>query len=339
MSTSAGPATAEGPYFDELTRGQRFASAPAMTLTAGAAAVHQSIVGDRLRISLDEELSARMTDRAALLAHPALVWNVAIGQSTTATQNVVANLFYRGLAFQRAPALGDTLHTVTEVVGLRQNTARDGRPATGMAALEIVTLDQHGRLVLAFWRCAMLPLRDPKGFTEHRDDLTEIGTVVSDDQLTAAVADWDLSAAEPVAGSPCFGDIRVGQAWSVQGGDVVSSAPELARLTLNVAAAHHDGVSRPGGRLVYGGHTIAVALAQACRALPNLLTVTAWHGCDHTGPVREGDTLFSTIEVELVRPLRDDTGLVHLRSRVSARRTPEEAARPVLDWRYVALML
>ena len=28
--------------------------------------------------------------------------------------------------------------------------------------------------------------------------------------------------------------------WAVQGGDVVSSAPELARLTLNVATVHHD---------------------------------------------------------------------------------------------------
>ena len=41
-------------------------------------------------------------------------------------------------------------------------------------------------------------------------------------------------------------------------GDVVSSAPELARLTLNIAATHHD--SRVGGRrLVYGGHTIGLA--------------------------------------------------------------------------------
>jgi len=339
MSTLEQPAQATGPYFDDLAIGQRFESAPAMTLTSGAAAVHQSILGDRLRLSLDEELSARVSGRAALLAHPALVWNVAIGQSTTATQNVVANLFYRGLAFQRAPAIGDTLHTVTEVVGLRQNNVRPGRPSTGLAALEIVTLDQHGHLVLAFWRCAMLPLREANAVTQHQDDLSQIGSTVGSDQLTAAVDGWDLTAAEPVAGGPSFAHLRAGDAWSVEAGDVVSSAPDLARLTLNVAAVHHDGVSRSSGRLVYGGHTIGVALSQACRALPNLLTVTAWHGCDHTGPVHEGDTLFSSIEVERVQPLRDGAGLVHLRSRVSARRTPTDVARSVLDWRYVALML
>ena len=41
---------AGGPYFDDLEVGQVFDSAPSMTLTPGAAAVHQSIIGDRLRL-------------------------------------------------------------------------------------------------------------------------------------------------------------------------------------------------------------------------------------------------------------------------------------------------
>jgi acyl dehydratase len=73
-------------------------------------------------------------------------------------------------------------------------------------------------------------------------------------------------------------------------GDVVSSAPELPRLALNIAAAHHD--SRVGGRrLVYGAHTIGLALGQASRLLPNLVTVLGSESCDHTGPVHEGDIL------------------------------------------------
>ena len=85
-------------------------------------------------------------------------------------------------------------------------------------------------------------------------------------------------------------------------GDVVSSAPELARLTLNIAATHHD--SRVGGqRLVYGGHTIGLALAQASRLLPNLVTVLGWESCDHTGPVHEGDTLYSELHVESAEPV------------------------------------
>ena len=46
-----------GPYFDDLEVGQAFDWAPSMTLTAGAAAVHQSIIGDRLRLALDADLA------------------------------------------------------------------------------------------------------------------------------------------------------------------------------------------------------------------------------------------------------------------------------------------
>jgi acyl dehydratase len=113
---------------------------------------------------------------------------------------------------------------------------------------------------------------------------------------------------------------------------VVSSAPELARLTLNIAATHHD--SRVGGqRLVYGGHTIGLALAQASRLLPNLVTVLGWESCDHTGPVHEGDTLYSELHVETAEPT-EHGGVLGLRSLVYAVGEPD---RPVLDWRFDAL--
>ena len=108
-----------GPFFEDLAVGDVFDEAPALTLTEGHAAVHQAVVGDRLRIALDGRLSHAVA--RAPIAHPALVCDVAIGQSTLATQRVVANLFYRGLVLRRAPAIGDTLYTRTEIVALRRN--------------------------------------------------------------------------------------------------------------------------------------------------------------------------------------------------------------------------
>jgi acyl dehydratase len=134
-----------------------------------------------------------------------------------------------------------------------------------------------------------------------------------------------------------FADLAAGTIWEVTGGDVVSAAPELARLTLNIAMAHHDASSSSAGRLVYGGHTIGLAAAQATRALPNLVTIVAWHGCDHLAPVREGDTLRSTLELERAEPLPRGGGLVHLRSRVRADREGG-GSQDVLDWRFVGVM-
>jgi acyl dehydratase len=208
-------------------------------------------------------------------------------------------LFYRGLAFSRAPLIGDTLATVTQVVALRQNTPRAGRAATGLAALRIVT--QEG------------PPPD----------------------YAAVVADWRLDVFARRTVGPRPADLHAGLSFEVAGGDVVSSAPELARLTANIAAVHHDRSAGDGERLVYGGHAIGLALSQAARALPSMVTVTGWRGCDHLAPVREGDTLRSTVTVEQVEYLPGGGGLVHLRSLV---RADAPAARDVLDWRYVAVL-
>ena len=335
----------EGPYFDELAVGQEFGGAPGITLTSGLAAAHQAITGDRLVLATDHDLCRRVTGGDPL-ASPSLVWDVAIGQSTVVTQHVKANLFYRGLAFRRAPRLGDTLRTSTQVVALKQNQPREGRAPTGLAVLRITTVNQLRRPVLDFWRCAMLPLREEDRQTGHADDLASVGQAIDDP--AGLVSGWQLGWFARQAAGPRLAELRAGQSWGVPGGDVVSGAPELARLTLNIAMAHHDAQAAGGRRLVYGGHVIGLALAQAARSLPSLVTVAAWHGCDHLGPVHEGDTLRSAISVEQVDPLPDGGGLVHLRSRVRAEapagddegrhRCEGSAPRDVLDWRYIAVV-
>ena len=325
--------TGRGPYFDELTVGQQF-GAPAITLTTGLAAAHQAITGDRLALALDHELCRAVTGGDPL-APPGLVWDIAIGQSTVVTQHVKANLYYRGLAFSRAPRIGDTLQTSTQVVALRQNRPREGRAPTGLAALRITTTDQQDRPVLDFWRCAMLPLRDQARQTGHADDLDQVGRDITADDLGRLARGWQLATLAARTGGPHPADLDAGQSFEVAGGDVVSAAPELARLTLNIAAVHHDLQAGGNARLVYGGHAIGLALSQATRALPSLATVVGWHDCDHLAPVREGDTLRSTITVEQVALLPDGGGLAHLRSVVRADGPPE---RDVLDWRYVALL-
>jgi len=90
--------------------------------------------------------------------------------------------------------------------------------------------------------------------------------------------------------------------------------------------------------LVYGGHTIGIAASQACRALPQLVTILGWHSCQHVAPVTEGDTLYTDLEVERLETLSDHCSLAHLRARVRSRRAPD-AAQEVLDWRFVALLV
>ncbi len=193
-----------GPYFDELSVGQRFTGAPGITLTDGLAAAHQAITGDRLALALDHELCRAVTGGEPL-APPGLVWDVAIGQSTVVTQHVKANLYYRGLAFRRTPRTGDTLRTATEVVALRQNRPREGRAPTGLAALRITTTDQQDRPVLDFWRCAMLPLREGASQTGHADDLDQVGCDVTADDFGAAISRLEAGGARRPGGRTASG--------------------------------------------------------------------------------------------------------------------------------------
>ena len=227
-----------GPYWEQLSVGDTYVEFPAMTLTEGHAALHQSIVGDRLRIALDATLSDTVAGRR--LAHPMLVCDVSIGQSTLPTQRVIGNLFYRRLMLRRLPAIGDTLKTMTEIVALKRNTIKEGRKPTGLAVLHIVTTDQEDRAILDYWRCAMLPISDLDASQPHADDLDQFPADLPDDALHATLDGLDLAAYRAAVPGAHFADLAAPTTWVVDGGDSVTAATELARLSLNIAKAHTD---------------------------------------------------------------------------------------------------
>lgn len=325
----------EAPWFEDFTVGDELSEVPAITITDGYAAMHQAVFADRSRLPLDAVLCEAVTGSSTLLVNPALVCNLAIGQSTIPSQRVLGNLFYRGLRFHRPVFIGDTLTTRTKVVALRQNSVKPGRAASGMVGLEMHVVNQAGDTVLLFWRCPMVPCRDPGADTGHADDLSLMPETIADEDLLAAVPDWRLDLLPPAQ------PWQPGSRFEVEARDTVTSAPEIVRLTLNMAMTHTDaGRSVYGRRLVYGGHTISLAAAQLSRILPELATILCWYRCDHVAPVFEEDILKSVITVNDVLPLA--TGRVlKLGVEVFAERggnAPEPGDNiKVLDWQFAAL--
>lgn len=326
-----------GPWFEDFHLGLEF-DAPAVTLTEGFAALHQATFGDRLRLPLDHHASRRISAHTEALAHPLLPINIAIGQSTWASQRVKANLFYRGLTLLQPVHLGDTLQTRTKVVGLRQNKAQPGRAATGIVALEMSTTNQHGCEVLHFWRCPMIPCRDPEARTAHADDLDRIGNPVTEADVRRALpSTWQLEECAKWSGRKAA-HISEGERFRIEARDTITLAPELVRASLNMAMTHTDAkLSYLGDRLVYGGHTISMGFAQITRALPNLLTVLAWESCDHTAPVVENDRLRTECTVTDIVSLDGDRGaLLRIAADVYAARGTPETESKVLDWKFWA---
>jgi acyl dehydratase len=323
-----GDQTLGGPVFEDLEIGQAYA-APSVTLTEGLAAAHQAVLGDRLLMPLSHPLTERVLGPGPVMAHPALVWDIAIGQSTVVTQRVKANLFYRGLCFSRVPRIGDTLTTITEVAALRDNAPRTGRGPTGLARLRMTCTDHEGRTILTGDRCAMLPYSSEDERRGRADDVTFDHPGDLEGLRTEAEA-WDADDL-PVARVP---DPEVWHA--VPGGDRVVAAPLLTRLSLNLAVTH--GVSEDAS-LVYGGHVIGTAFAQLTRAIPGIVAVAGWPSCDHRAPVREGDILTSAFRVEGKEPRTwGPLRVLALSVRTSRMRSPDDAAEVVLDWRLDVLV-
>ena len=113
----------------------------------------------------------------------------------------------------------------------------------------------------------------------------------------------------------------------------MTGAPELARLTLNVATAHTDATrSLHGRRLVYGGHTISIAAAHATRAIPAIATIVAWMSCEHIGPVFEGDVLRTEVTVGQL------AGRAGGAPCAREQRPARGRGWAVLDWSFVAVV-
>ncbi|MDG2428013.1 MAG: hypothetical protein P8M16_06255 [Acidimicrobiales bacterium] len=324
----------DGPYFDDLAVNQVMEPGPNITIGPGEAAVYQSICGDPLATSLSQPLAEAVTGRTGALVNPALVLHVSIGQSTVATRNVIANLFYRGVALHRSIRLGETLRSTVTILGLRELSRRDDRPARGLALLGIQTecVDDN-TIVVDYERCAMLRFRNPERRTGHNDDL---GQAVTDIDLNAWTkfipTDWDTQPLRRAATTlPVW---TVGTQKTDPLRDTVTSAPELARLTQNLAPVHRDPLlGLEGRRLVYGGHTIGLAQASLVRLLPDTATVLGWQSCSHAAPVFEHDIL-SFHHTLLSEQPSSGGRLRAIRVEVDAERA-NQATEHVLDLRIV----
>ena len=338
--------TGSPPWFEDFNVGDEYSDVPAVTIHEGYIAMYQSIVADRSRLYLDLPLCRSVTGQDRLLVNPSLIGNIAIGQSTVPSQRVLGNLFYRGLRYHRPVFVGDTLTTDTRVVALRQNAPKPGRAASGMVALKIKVTNQDGATVMLFWRCPMIPCREPDADTGHQNDFTLMPEHIEDEAVAESIPDWNL---EPLVAQVGQRTYEPGQTIEVEARDTVTSAPELVRLTLNMAMTHTDAArSVHGERLVYGGHTIALAAAQLSRVMPDLACILAWYKCDHLAPVFEEDMLAGRVtihHIEAVARGRLARIQIEVFSERGAVRPPENGqdrtpgdSVKVLDWHLAALL-
>jgi 2-methylfumaryl-CoA hydratase len=248
-----------------------------------------------------------------------LLFHVVFGKTVPdISLNAIANLGYAAGRFLKPAYPGDTLSTVSEVIGLKENSNKE----TGTVYVRSTGRNQKGEVVLEYVRWVMVRKRDknapaPEAVVPKlpdRVDPAEIGMSVP--ALDIAAYDYAL------AGAPYkWGDYEVGEKIDHVDGMTIEEAEHAmaTRLYQNTAKVHFnqhtESKGRFGKRIIYGGVTISLARALSFNGLNNAFHIAAINGGRHVAPLFAGDTVYAWSEIleKAELPGRKDVGALRTR--------------------------
>ena len=159
--------TRPGPFYEDFVVGATLPALPSVTLTDADNAVYRAITGDQHALAADATLYRWVSGGTGRLANPGVVMHYSIGQTTMATRQAIANLYYRSVRVLRPVELGETLSTTTTVLGLK-DSAPKGDQHRGKVWLGITTSGDGGPVV-EYERCALVRARGSEQ-PGHDDD-------------------------------------------------------------------------------------------------------------------------------------------------------------------------
>jgi 2-methylfumaryl-CoA hydratase len=311
--------TNTGNFFESFRLGQQIRHATPRTITLGDVAVYNSLFGSRFAVQSSDVFAASIGYPRSPI-DDLLVFHMVFGKTVPdISLNAVANLGYADCRFLKPAYPGDTLNSVSEVIGLRENSNRK----TGIVYVRSRGFNQHGDCVLEYLRWVMVRKRDEAALAPG-DKVPEVPKSIEPAQLGAACPPINTASYDNgLAGSPHrFDDYKAGEKIDHAVGVTVEDAEHMmaTRLYQNTARAHFDHFTeskgRFGKRLIYGGHAISLARALSFNGLGNAFHVAAINGGRHVAPLFAGCTVFAWSEVlagaEL--PDRKDVGALRLRT-------------------------
>lgn len=302
-----------GHFFEDFFVGMPLAHATPQTLTEGDIALYRALTGGRF-VQYSSSEFAKAAGYPGLTIDPLHAFHVVFGKSVPdVSLNAVANLGYADGRFSQPVLPSDTLNTVSEVIGVKENS--NGK--TGVVWVRTRGTNQRGEEVMSFVRWVMVNKRDANSPAPDVV-IPDLPKSVPGAELSgfASMEAWDTS----LAGSEyMFEDYAVGEKINhVDGMTVEEAEHQIAtRLYQNTAKVHFDAhgqkSSRFGKRLIYGGVVISIARSLAFNGLANAGHMLAINAGSHVGPLFAGDTIYAWSEVLEKAELSDKVGGLRLR--------------------------
>lgn len=305
--------TNPGRFFEDYTVGETIHHAVPRTVSGGERALYHALYPARHALYSSDEF-ARGCGLAASPLDDIAAFHVVFGKTVPdISLNALANLGYAEGRWHRPVWPGDTIRSVSEVIGVKQNS--NGK--SGVVWVRTTGLNQRDEIVLDYVRWAMVRKRET--------DSTAPETVIPG--LAKAVAPGELVIPEgldftnydfTLAGEPHrWGDYELGEMINHVDGVTVEDAEHMlaTRLWQNTAKVHFDTTLREDGqRLIYGGHVISMARALSFNGLANAQMVVGLNGGAHANPCYAGDTIRAWSEVlDKAKTTAPGVGAIRLR--------------------------
>lgn len=308
--------TNPGRFFEDYKIGDVISHAVPRTVGEGERALYHALYPARHALYSSDEF-ARDSGLPESPLDDLAAFHVVFGKTVPdVSLNAVANLGYAEGRWLKPIFAGDTLRSVSEVIGLKQNS--NGK--SGVVYVRTRGLNQLGEVVLEYIRWVMVRKRDL--------DAPAPETVIPD--LKKVIPAEDLVIPEGLdfsnydfvqAGEPHrWADYEVGEIIDHVDGVTIEEAEHMlaTRLWQNTAKVHFDATFRPDGqRLIYGGHVISMARALSFNGLANAQMIVGLNGGAHANPCFSGLTVKAWTEV-LDKAETDAPGVGAIRLRLVA---------------------
>ena len=308
--------TNPGRFFEDYKIGDVISHAVPRTVGEGERALYHALYPARHALYSSDEF-ARDSGLPESPLDDLAAFHVVFGKTVPdVSLNAVANLGYAEGRWLKPIFAGDTLRSVSEVIGLKQNS--NGK--SGVVYVRTRGLNQLGEVVLEYIRWVMVRKRDL--------DAPAPETVIPD--LKKVIPAEDLVIPEGLdftnydfvqAGEPHrWGDYEIGEIIDHVDGVTIEEAEHMLapRLWQNTAKVHFDATFRPDGqRLIYGGHVISMARALSFNGLANAQMIVGLNGGAHANPCFSGLTVKAWTEV-LDKAETDAPGVGAIRLRLVA---------------------
>jgi 2-methylfumaryl-CoA hydratase len=287
--------TNPGRFFEDYRLGEMITHAVPRTVGPGERALYHALYPARGAVHSSDEF-ARSVGLVASPLDDLIAFHTVFGKSVPdVSLNAVANLGYAEGRWLRPVWPGDTLRSVSEVIGLKETSSG----ATGVVWVRTRGLNQRDEAVLEYVRWVMVRKR-------RRE--VEVPTQVP--VLTASVAPESLVVPKgldfsrydfALAGEQHrWGDYTVGEVIDHVDAVTVEEAEHMlaTRLWQNTSKVHFDvGQREDGRRLIYGGHVISLGRALSFNGLANAQFIVGLNAGAHANPCFAGDTVRAWSEV------------------------------------------